>query len=333
MFLRYHEIAEADRRILNPISAAKLQLLGEVCDLEAGMRVLDLACGKGEMLAQWAHQYDVRGVGVDISADFLHAAEERAFVLDVGNKLHFVQGDAAQYPEAHHEFDIVTCLGATWIGGGLAGTLDLMREALAPTGGRLVVGEVFWLQPPTPEIAAELDYEVDTFVSLADTLARFEVVGLELIEMVLADQDDFDRYEASQWRTVHNYLNEHPDDPEYDDLKRWIDTKRRRYLHYGRDYMGWGVFVLSAPAYDKVAVEQPEKVVASDRPVGIKIDEERLWVHLQDGRIIANPIAWYPWLRDVTPALRDEYEIADGWIRWPSLNRQISIEALLSGRP
>lgn len=47
MSLRHHEIAESGHRILNPITEEKLMLLGEVCRLEEGQRLLDLACGKG----------------------------------------------------------------------------------------------------------------------------------------------------------------------------------------------------------------------------------------------------------------------------------------------
>lgn len=78
MTLRFHEIAEANHRILNPFTDEKLMLLGEVCRLEAGQRQLDLACGKGEMLCRWAQRFGIEGVGVDLSEVFLAAAQARA---------------------------------------------------------------------------------------------------------------------------------------------------------------------------------------------------------------------------------------------------------------
>ena len=72
--IEQHEIAEADHRILNPFTDEKLTLLGEVCRLRRGQRQLDLACGKGEMLARWAQRFGISGVGVDISGVFLDAA-------------------------------------------------------------------------------------------------------------------------------------------------------------------------------------------------------------------------------------------------------------------
>ena len=51
--IEQHEISEAEHRIINPFTDDKLLLLGDVCRLRHGQRQLDLACGKGEMLARW----------------------------------------------------------------------------------------------------------------------------------------------------------------------------------------------------------------------------------------------------------------------------------------
>lgn len=52
MSLRIHEIAEQNHRILNPLTHEKLMLIGEICQLDSSSTVLDLCCGKGEMLCQ-----------------------------------------------------------------------------------------------------------------------------------------------------------------------------------------------------------------------------------------------------------------------------------------
>jgi SAM-dependent methyltransferase len=244
MSLRFHEIAEARHRVLNPISEAKLALIGEICRLEEKTRLLDLACGKGELLTTWAQRYGILGVGVDLSEVFIEAAKARAYELEVVDQLTFVVDDAADFPQEHHQFDVVSCIGATWIGGGLLGTLKLMQTALKPQDGMLIVGEAYWQQVPPPEVYTALDYSVDTFTTLAGTLDRFESLGLTLVEMVLADLDGWDRYYARQWTTVYDYLHNHPDDPQADELREWIAKNRRNYLTYERQYLGWGVFIL-----------------------------------------------------------------------------------------
>ncbi|MGM0818624.1 MAG: SAM-dependent methyltransferase [Actinomycetota bacterium] len=240
--LRYHEIAEAGHRILNPFSEAKLDLLGDVAPPPVGGRHLDLACGKGELLCRWARRFGGHGTGVDVSAAYLAEAAARASELGVVERVRLVRADAATHEAPAAAFDTVSCLGATWIGGGLVGTLGLMAPALAP-GGSLLVGEPYWHEPPPEDARSALAQEGDV-ADLAGTLERVESAGWELVEMVLADGDDWDRYVASQWRTMSDWLRAHPEDPDAPTFAVWLDGARRAYLAYERRYLGWGVFVL-----------------------------------------------------------------------------------------
>ncbi len=243
MSLRFHEIAESYHRILNPFTEEQLMLLGDLCRLDADTSMLDLACGKAEMLCRWSEKYGISGVGVDISGVFLQEAQARANELGVADKITLVKADAGAYPGETHNFDVVSCLGATWIGNGLLGTLEIMKKALKPNG-LLLVGEPFWNEPP-PEAALEaMEIAEDDYVSLEGTLERIESAGYRLVEMVSADQFGWERYEAPQWQAVDDFLLANPDDPERKELAGWVSHNRRTYLQYGRRYLGWGVFVL-----------------------------------------------------------------------------------------
>lgn len=245
MILRFHEIAESRHRILNPFSDAKLDLLGEICQPMAGTRHLDLACGKGELLCRWAARYATIGVGVDISAVFLTAAARRAAELDVADVIDLIEGDAATYVADPPGFAVASCLGATWIGGGLVGTMELLRRALDPhRDGLLLVGEAFWREPPAEVALDALGIAPGDYTDLTGTLERIGHGGGELVEMVLADEDDWDRYLAAQWWTLHHWLRDHPDDPDHDELAAWFDRERHGYLAHGRRALGWGVFVI-----------------------------------------------------------------------------------------
>jgi SAM-dependent methyltransferase len=243
MSLQYHEVSEANHRILNPYTHEKLMLLGEVCQLQAGMRQLDLACGKAEMLCQWAKRWGIHGVGVDISQVFLTAARERAVELGVTDQVTLIEGDAGKYLASAKSFDIVSCIGATWIGGGLVGTLQLMLPAMKD-GGLLLVGEPYWIDTPPAAALAAHGVGEDDFTSLVGTLDRFESVGLELVEMVLADQDSWDRYSVGQWWTMYEWQRANPNDSNVSAFGETNAQWRRTYLEYGRRYFGWGVFVL-----------------------------------------------------------------------------------------
>ena len=245
MSLRFHEIAEHHHRILNPFTGDQLMLLGAICRLHSGMRQLDLCCGKGEMLCRWSAHAGPTGIGVDISPVFLAAARQRASELQVEDRLSFVEADAGTYPVPAGEFDIVSCIGATWIGGGLIGTLELMRPGLRDRDSLLLVGEPFWIdEPPDEAYAWIVDGDRAVYTTLTGTLDRIESVGLELVEMVLADQNGWDRYVAMQWIAVSDWLRTNPDAPDADEIQELHERYRRQYLTYGRRYLGWGVFVL-----------------------------------------------------------------------------------------
>lgn len=243
MSLRHHEIAEACRRILNPFSEGKLRLLGEVTGVLPGDRVLDLACGKGELLCRWAEWFGTGGVGVDLSPVFLADAAARAGELGVADRVQLLQGDAGTYRAEPGSFDVACCIGATWIGGGLLGTIELLRPAIRPDG-RIAVGEPFWHEPPPDQAVSELGFAPDDYASLDGTLDRFEAADVELVEMVLADLDSWDRYEAGQWRNVADWLAANPGDPDEDAMRAFVGRNRRNFLRWGRRYLGWGVFVL-----------------------------------------------------------------------------------------
>lgn len=240
--LRYSEISEAGQRILNPLSEAKLDQLGRICRLDAGQRHLDLACGKGEMLCRYAAHHGTIGVGVDLYPPFLAAARARATELGVEASVRFIEADAADPGEVGEDFDVVSCIGATWIGGGLSGTLELMRRRARP-GAWLLVGEVFWATEPPDAVRREQEAS-QIFADLAGTLGRFEAAGVELVEMLLANSDEWDRYQASQWLAASDWVAAHPDDPDAADIATMTDGFRRSYLADLRRCMGWGVFVV-----------------------------------------------------------------------------------------
>jgi SAM-dependent methyltransferase len=243
MSLAFHEIAEANHHILNPFTEEKLMLLGEICHLQPEMLQLDLCCGKGEMLCQWSRRWGISGVGVDISPVFLAAAHQRAEELGVSSRVRFIEADAGKYAAESHHFDLVSCIGATWIGGGLAGTLRLMLPALKQDG-LMLVGEPYWNAPPPDEAYAALEVGREDFTSLSGTLDRIEAEGLELVEMVLADGNSWDRYVAAQWRTLDTWLRAYPDDPKAASIRETNAQGKHSYLQYQRQYLGWGVFVL-----------------------------------------------------------------------------------------
>lgn len=241
---RIFNISESAHRIHNPITAEKLATLGAALRLEAGARVLDLGSGSGEMLCTWARDHGVVGTGIDLSQLFSQQAKRRAEALGVADRVDFIHGDAAGYV-ADEKVDVAACLGATWIGGGFAGTIALLARSVRP-GGIILIGEPYWRQLPPAEETARgcLANEIADFMTLPELLASFRRLGYDVVEMVLADQDGWDRYEAAKWLTMRRWLEANPDDELADTVRAQLSTEPERYATFTREYLGWGVFAL-----------------------------------------------------------------------------------------
>ncbi len=142
---------------------------------------------------------------------------------------------------------MAACVGATWIGGGVAGTIELLARSLR-TGGIILIGEPYWLKlPPTEEVARGCEAgSISDFLLLPALLASFGALGYDVVEMVLADQDSWDRYEASKWLTMRRWLETNPDDDFAKDVRAELTAAPERYARYARKYLGWGVFALMA---------------------------------------------------------------------------------------
>ncbi|NYZ16006.1 class I SAM-dependent methyltransferase [Azospirillum sp. RWY-5-1] len=241
---RIFTITESAHRIHNPITPDKLATLGAALRMEAGTRVLDLGCGSGEMLCTWARDHGITGTGIDMCRLFTEQARLRAVELGVADRVAFIHGDAAGYV-ADEKADVAACVGATWIGGGVAGTIGLLGRSLRP-GGIILVGEPFWRKsPPTEDVARGcLANSIADFLLLPDLLASFGRLGCDVVEMVLADQDGWDRYEAAKWLTMRRWLDANPDDELVGEVRDRLTVEPVRYATCTREYLGWGVFAL-----------------------------------------------------------------------------------------
>jgi hypothetical protein len=142
----------------------------------------------------------------------------------------------------------------TWAGDhGIAGRgVDISSAFLPPPlpGPRswawATLGEPYWAKEPPDEAtirgcraAAREEYR-----SLPALVQQFAELGWDLVEMVLASPDDWDRYTAAQWPSTRRFLDEHPDDDLASEMRAELDTTPLRHVTYQRDYLGWGVFAL-----------------------------------------------------------------------------------------
>jgi hypothetical protein len=63
----------------------------------------------------------------------------------------------------------------------------------------------------------------------------------------------------------------------------------------------------------------------------VVVTDESLGFHLEDGRFISVPVAFYPTLALATPEERAKFEVSGSSVYWPELDADIGVEGLLAG--
>lgn len=240
---KFYDITHREHMVCNPTSSDKLARLVGLLRLPADARVVDIACGKGEFLIRLAEAYGTGGIGIDISPLFIADAEKRLQMRAPEAEVVFRQMNGSDFrPEEPRIFSLASCIGASWVFGGHAGTLDALSGMVA-LGGWVIVGEPYWLQPPSEEYLAASGATRNAFATHWGNAEAGEVRGLELVHTFVSSQEDWDMYEGLQWHATIEYARCHPDDPDLPELLERVAKGRTVYLRWGRDTVGWAMYV------------------------------------------------------------------------------------------
>ncbi len=239
-FFDFFNISERFLELINPFSADKILCIGEVMGFNERTRLIDFGCGYAEPLVLWAEKFGISGLGVDVREQACRRAQEKVTSRGLDKRLEIVCADGAKYEFKERSFDAATCIGASFIWNGYRPALQAMSKAIAP-GRRLAIGEVFWRNDQIPANCSQVEAPTHTEFQLLE-IAREE--GFDFEYVVRSSQDDWDRYEAGNWRGLLYWLDENPDHPERQEVVDYLHKIQNEYLTFGRKQMGWAVFVL-----------------------------------------------------------------------------------------
>jgi len=240
---KFYDITHTDHIICNPSNPEKFARLVDRVRLPEGAKVLEVACGKAELLALLAEKYSPAAVGIDASPHCIRAARARLAARVPGADITLLEMDGAHYrPGAAESFDLTVCLGASWIFNGHRGTLEALRAWTRPNG-QIAVGEPYWRQDPDPEYLRRTGFAPDMFATHYQNVVAGQELGLELLYTLDSSHDDWDVYEGLQWTAGENYALVHPEDPDVPELLSRIRREKQDYLHYGRDAVGWAIYL------------------------------------------------------------------------------------------
>lgn len=249
---KFFDITHRDHVVCNPVTVTKLDELIGYLDLPAPARVLDIACGKGELLLRVGERWaapagsGLHAVAVDLSpfciADLRAAAAARLPEADVEMLLM----DGAAYRAEPASFDLACCLGASWTFGGHPATLRYLAAAVRP-GGLVLVGEPFWRAAPDPEYLAANGLSREDFGSHAGNVEAAVEEGLIPLLALVSSGDEWDRYESLQWRAAARWATANQDDSDVPEVIGRVERERRAYLRWGRECLGWALYLFERP--------------------------------------------------------------------------------------
>ena len=242
MDFRFTTLAHASHDFCNPISVAALDRFVERLELAPDSRVLDVGCGKGELLMRVVSRWRARGVGVDVNPAFLAEARRRAEQHGASSALTLRETPALEAGLAPESFDVTLCVGSAHaLHDELAPALATLRDWTRP-GGQMLFGHGYWQRDPDPEYLAGFGGTREELGTEAELREALIAAGLEPLESVTSSPADWDGYEEPYAANIERFFAEHPDDPDRDAFLARSRTWHALYRRWGRDTMGFALY-------------------------------------------------------------------------------------------
>lgn len=246
-FWKLMAIIHAKQNILNPMRSEKIDHLIEMLELPENSRVADIGCGKGEFLHRLYETYNISGIGVDISPYFIDDCKrlkaERAPEADI----EYLLMDGKDF-HPDEQFDLSCCMGASWIWGGIKGSLMALKDMTKP-GGLMLLGEPYWLKEPDDEFLRLEEMKREDFHTHMENVLMGDQCGVTCVYTLASDQMDWDEYEAPHWWAVSEYADMHRDNEDLPEIIEHMKKNRETYLKYGRETFGWCLYVYRKPVH------------------------------------------------------------------------------------
>lgn len=242
---RFSAIAHRNHAFSNPLSETKLMGILQKSDLQPQAKVIDIGAGKCELLIRLVEQYQVKATGIELYEGAIEEAKRNAEDRIPQDTIDFIVDDAnaAVAKLSPGDFDLALCIGSTHALGGLKPTLQTLSR-LVKKGGYLLIGEGYWKQSPDPAYLEALGgAEESELNSHAGNVMLAEELGLAPLWSYVTSDDEWDAYEWLYSSSIESFCYEHPDDPDREAMLERIRSWRRTYLTWGRDTLGFGLYL------------------------------------------------------------------------------------------
>lgn len=230
----------------NPVGLDVLEAWCAGLGLGEESHLLDVGCGRAELMIRLLEQRGGQGLGVDPNPAALAIARAEAERRLPAGRVAWAEGKFDHEQVEQASMDLAICLGSTQAFDGFESALWILRERIKP-GGHLLLGEGFWRREPAQEYLDFLQCQVGDLHSHLVNVRLAEEAGLEVLQAHEATEDEWTAYEDVYHAQIVAWCEANPDDPDAPGFRAHIEAWRAAYLSWGRTTLGFGVYLLKRP--------------------------------------------------------------------------------------
>lgn len=232
----------------NPLSAQKIeQLLAELW-LTPQSQVLEVGAGEGQLLLELLQRFNCQAVAVEPDATALAQAQQKLAAF--ADQLSWYAQPFQELELSPESFDACFSLGATHafgeVGTAFSAALHQLK-ALTRPAGLIVIGHGYWRKPPDLAYLAASGVQAEEMQSHVANIAAGQAAGLELIYTVQASKHEWDQFEGAFWMAAERAYQQEPDNASLLVRVRQRRAWKQAYLKWGRETMGFGLYVFLKP--------------------------------------------------------------------------------------
>lgn len=246
--VRLSFIAHTGLPYFNPVCDKRIESALSRVPWRERMSVIDIGSGAGQLLIKLVEQHNVHAIAVERESIFVDEMHKRMGDHIPAHAIVIHQTPVAEFLQTHasDRYDVVVCIGAGHAFGGEDAAMRRLAGLVMP-GGYLIFGAGYWKQTPAPEYLASFGGTVEEMGTHSKHVEVGVSLGLTPLFATTASNDEWDEYEWRYATNIENYVAANPNDPDSPAMLARCRSWRAAYLRWGRDTMGFGVYVFRKP--------------------------------------------------------------------------------------
>lgn len=246
--MSFQRIAYEVREVCNGVELPVLEAAVARTGLGAGATAIDIGTGNATVAIRLAQRFGLAIAAVELDPVMADLARSRIEAAAAGDCVSLTVARAAQVLARTEPVDLIVALGTTDVSGEGRPTPEAgfvaLRRSLKP-GGWLLWGDVVWLaEPPAP--LRQITEVTNQYTDDAGWRAAATVAGFEVVDGRISPQEVYDAYVRDSVAAARAWVEAHPGAPEAASILFNAD-RVQAILEFGRDYIGFGLYLLRNP--------------------------------------------------------------------------------------